>query len=278
MAGMVGNIMQTIFGTAPPSANTQKQANSNQSGNPAQNQNTPNPADPNPQNNPNNPANPAATRTGQNQDGKLPNGQDGPKGDESPLANYNDIFTIENKQTSNEPIVKFDSKVFDDTLKTLDFTKGLPPDLMTKALAGDQTAFMEALNFAAKSSFGMQTKLVTSLVEKALTKQKEQINSGIPENVRSAAIRNQLTSENPAFKHPAVAPILTAIETQLRNKYPDSSPAEISEHAKTYFSGMAEMVSGKKNQEQNPGTNKRTVNGTDDVNWEEFAGFEFDKL
>lgn len=279
--GFMGNAMDMIFG----SGRNQQQPNPNNvnPGNPAQPYGTAAPGSA--QNDVNNPSNPNAAKTGQDQNGNLPTGQQGPKGDESPLAEFADLWDTPKDKDGNpvvkkdEPVVAFDETKFNEILGKVDFTKGIDQELMQKALGGDQSSLLQIMNQVGKSSLGMSTKLTRNLVESAVTKQVEQLRTEMGEQFRSHSTRNSLSEDNPALNHPAMKPLVSSLESQIRAKYPEATPQELTAHAKRALVGMAEAIVGKDKSNNNSGNsgskgNNRTVNGTDDVDWGAFAAGE----
>ena len=74
-------------------------------------------------------------------------------------------------------------------------------------------------------------------------------------------VAQKLKAQNPIFSNPAVAPIIEATTSQLQTKYPDASPAELTQMAQDYVLAMSQAF--------NPETPPETPAGeTDWSDWE----------
>lgn len=264
MPGILGSAMEAIFGNASsgtPNAAAVKQGV----------------ADPNAVRSDNqNPGNAGATKVGQDDKGNLPTGEKAPKGDESPLAEYEDLFTIESKKPADSEPFTFDEKKFGEAVGGIDFTKGINPELTAKALGGDAQALSELLNGALRNSFKMSGSLTTRLVKEALTKQRDQLRSELPGSVSSHQTQQAMIAENPELNSPLLKPLLSTIETKLRDKFPEASDAEVQAHAKKVMTGMAERIVGK-DKNNNSKDSKRTAAGSE-PDWLEYAGVDLSQM
>lgn len=263
-----GDVYNAIFGKQQPAVN------------PATRQ--PNAAAPNSAAaDPTSPSNPNASKIGQDQNGNLPNGQPGnTDAAQSPLAGYEDLFTIspDPKLSQNQEPFTFDEVAFDKNIKNLNISKTINPELIQKALGGDQEAFSQIINSQTQTTVSMLTKLFAKQTKAALAKQRESILKEVPDTVRSTSNRNSLQSDNPGLNNPLVRPILDTIESQLRVKFPEASDADIQNHAKKVMTGLATSITGGNANDKNndPNSRQRGPNGTDNVDWGEFAGIDLD--
>ena len=265
LGGKFTNAMHAIFG-APQQQNTPPM--------PQQNQNNWVP----PQNNQQQNNQSGIPDDNNNNNQNLQNQNQEPK---SPLDDFADLWEPRKDKDgkpivqNNEPIVAFDEQKFNDALSKLDLTKSIDPELRQKALGGDQQALSELLNGVGRSTLGLTAKMVTSLVKDSVTRSQDQIRREMGESQRSFATKQNLVTENPVLNHPAVSPLVSALEAQIRNKFPDASPQELTQHAKTALFSMAEAIIGKNknsNEDNNSqNRNSRTQFGTDNIDWENFA-------
>ncbi len=127
----------------------------------------------------------------------------------------------------------------------VDFAKVLDKDTLAKITAGGEDAtqaLVQALNKVAQQTYAQTTlvadKLITAQVEKA----KEDFASKIPDLVKRQRVADDLIKENPAFKDPAVAPVVGLIQNQLAEKFPQATADEIKQMAIEYFAGAAQKL------------------------------------
>ena len=150
----------------------------------------------------------------------------------------------------------------------VDFAKVLDKDTLAKITAGGEDAtqaLVQALNKVAQQTYAQTTlvadKLITAQVEKA----KEDFASKIPDLVKRQRVADDLIKENPAFKDPAVAPVVGLIQNQLAEKFPQATADEIKQMAIEYFAGAAQKLVKTK---ASTGTSTTKENTEDD--WEDW--------
>lgn len=207
------------------------------------------PAQPSPTNNPNQnppPAAPASSAV------TAPNGAvpaDGNKpGDQSPPDKFAGLWEptkTEDPKPGEQTQGLTPEKMLEAAGK-VDFTKALNPELLSKLQAGGQEAVqatLEMMNQTAKTVYGQSLVVSQKLVERAVEQAEERFRSQLPDFVRGQSARENLLSENPAFKDPKVAPIVAAVQQQILQKNPTASAAEVSRLAQEYFKEAAGVFS-----------------------------------
>lgn len=216
----------------------------------------PNAAAPNPNANPNDPGNNAQqvpqTTTQQKQNDPT---QDGNK---SPLAEFAGLWdtptpkdgeVVEpnwDEASSLVPETKIDPKKLVEAAKRIDFSKLVDPALAEKALKqGDATAFAQILNSVAQAAMANMAMSSSKMMEAKLRQVSGLlIEKALPHHMRKHTVSAQVSNDLPIFNDPAVAPMLSMLEQQMRTKYPKASPAEISSKAKQMLTGMAGVITG----------------------------------
>ena len=164
----------------------------------------------------------------------------------SPMDGFSKLWENDPTKTSTPaPLFDIDPTKFAEAVKTADFTKMLPPDLMAKALAGDAAALGAAMNGVAQQVFSHQTMATTKLIEQALDKRDKSLRDSMPGMVRSARVSDNL-ADLPLYKHEATRPLIAALEAQLSSKYPQATAAQITEQAQKYISEFATLAAGDK--------------------------------
>lgn len=149
----------------------------------------------------------------------------------------------------------------------VDFAKVVDKDTLAKITSGGEdaaAAFMQALNKVAQQTYAQTTlvadKLITAQVEKA----KEDFAKQVPDIVRRQRVSDDLIKDNPAFKDPAVAPVVGLIQNQLAEKFPQATADEVRAMAIEYFQGAANKLSPPKK------TGTTTTKENQDDNWEDW--------
>lgn len=150
----------------------------------------------------------------------------------------------------------------------VDFAKVVDKDLLAKITAGGDDAaqaLIQALNKVSQQTYA-QTVLVTDkLITAQVQKAQEDFASRVPDLVKRQRVADDLVKDNPAFKDPAVAPVVGLIQNQLAEKFPTATADEISAMAREYFTGAAAKLSPPKK----TGTPSGKKENTDD-DWEDW--------
>jgi hypothetical protein len=133
--------------------------------------------------------------------------------------------------------------------KGIDYTKAITPEQLTAISQGGEAAmqaFAQAMNSLGQQATQVSMIGAAKLVEQALGKANETMDARVQEQIRKSAVSNSMREKNPVFSSPAFAPMVTAIETQFRTKFPTASAQEITNMAERYVLDFASSVSGKK--------------------------------
>lgn len=229
--------LESIFGKQVPQsqapAQGQQPAQLNPTNNPAQN---PPPAAP---------ASSAVT---------APNGAvpaDGNKpGDQSPGDKFATLWEppkTEEPKPGEQPAGLTPEKIMEAASK-VDFTKNLSPEIIQKLQAGGADAVQASLEIqkqVAQQVYGQTLGVTQKLIERAVEQAQERFAAQIPNLVKSQSAQEALATANPAFKNPAVAPVVDAVKSQLQLKYPRATSQEIAQMAQEYFKEAAGVFAGK---------------------------------
>lgn len=169
------------------------------------------------------------------------------------------------KAPGTEPIFSVDPQKLQESAGKVDFTKVISPELLQDIQAGGEkasAAFAQGLNKVAQQVYAQSAYASTQLVEQAVQKATENFAAKIPEILKRQQVNANLKDENPLFKHPAIAPLMSAVESQLVAKHPDATTAEIQAMAKDYMSGLGDLFKAK-----DTSTDTSSA-GADDIDWE----------
>ena len=240
MATAPGNFLTNFVFGRPPAPPAAPQPNGYQTGQQQLN----------PQNN-NNPANTANANAGQNEPpNNSENNADPNKGVQgSQLDNFKDIFkiptddkgqpTVPNTNPLADPIMSVDPQKLREAAGKMDFTRGLEPELLQKAMSGqDPQAFMQVLNSVAQNGFSTALAATATMQNQALSTYHTRLDGTLASRVRDVQI-SQAAPKNPALAHPSAQPVLSAIRQSVAQANPHLSPEKVAETAENYFVAMA---------------------------------------
>ena len=226
---------------------------------------------------------------GAGQPGNIPQGSDNQNGVNptvpanqqqeltSPLDQFKDIWqpveTNPNQQASGILGNIDPTKVMEIASKT-DFSKVISQDTMAKINAGGpeaMNAMMEAMNKIAQMAYGQSALAASKMVEQAATKMQTKFKDDLPGEFKRLNVSENLRNDNPIFQNPAIAPLISAMETQLTMKYPTASATEITKMAKDYIAGVGQAFNPSAPVTNQNGTPAGSTGG-DSYDWSKFLG------
>lgn len=167
-------------------------------------------------------------------------------GDQSPLANYQDLWNLGDKAANTDsvtPTLAFDQEKLLAVARNQDFTKSVDPAVLQKIQGGDHGALIALINDVGQRSFATALGMSAQVTQKALeTQATNLIEKKLPEMVRNLAIQQTTRQDNPLMTNPAAAPIVQAIEQQVIAKYPQATAQEVKDHVSAIFGDIAQLV------------------------------------
>lgn len=160
-------------------------------------------------------------------------------GGQTPLDEYSKMYDTkpvgdENKSTPPDVLAASISD-YAAAAGKLDFTRGIDPELSTKALAGDPVALMEMMNGVARNAFAQSSYSAGQVTKSALESRLNEVRGSIPEMVRMQQAKAGMLDANSALKHPAAQPLVQAVQAKIAQQFPEATPAEIQNHTLTYL-------------------------------------------
>lgn len=160
----------------------------------------------------------------------------------NPLDVYSKMWENANKASEAPPAFALDPKVVNDVSANLDFTKGISPEVMQKALSGDTQALMEAINQAGRAAYTTSLTHTSALTDKFISARHEFDSRNV-----GAQVRNELTASalanTPNYNHPVVKKELNRIASAMAIDNPDASPEQIAKAASKYIQEFANAIS-----------------------------------
>lgn len=167
----------------------------------------------------------------------------------SPMDAFIDIFKPKNVDPNaakapglGDPYLgPMDPTAFRQQVSTANFAANIPQEQMQKALGGDIQAFSDVINSAAREAFAAAAQLSHGLVEQGVRTGTDRLNGTLDSRIRNFQVKSQNTS-NEALNHPAVAPMLNAVKSQIASSNPNLSADQVQQQAEQYFTQMADVL------------------------------------
>ncbi len=173
-------------------------------------------------------------------EGKMPGTDQLPA---NPLDAYKEMFDNAAKNSDIQaPSFKLDSETLNKVSSNMDFTKGIPEELMQKALGGDAGALLKVLQSASQNSYKAALEHTTALTDTFINQRGEYESKKVNDNVRRE-LTTQSLSDTPNFDHPVVRAELTRVAQQFAAANPEASPKQIADQAKKYISDLQNALS-----------------------------------
>lgn len=211
----------------------------------------------NPQQQPQNPQNPQGTGAPAN----------------SPLDQFKDLWQDPDPSKAvadpfANPLFSTDPAKIREAASQMDFTQGLPQELLQKVLQGnDPQALMQVINHVGQQSLAAALQIGTQTIENAGSRIGARFKEAIPQHVRDFQINNTKPS-NPMFEHPAIQGMLQRAKQQIKAQNPTMSAEQVAAMAEDYITQTAAVFnnSGKSSNPDGTGSPNSESN-FDWMNW-----------
>jgi len=171
--------------------------------------------------------------------------------DDSPLAEFSKLWEDDPKKegdTPPEPPATLKAEDVQKIVAKTDFSQAITPEMLVAITAGGEDAakaFATAMNAVAQQVMVQSTmvnnKLTEQAVEKALTAHK----ATLPDMLRSGLVSDHAKNSNPLFANPAIKPVIEATQSQLLAKFPNATPAEITDMTQRFVIAMGQEFAPK---------------------------------
>lgn len=281
----IGQSITSLFtggnNTSQPTQNNNNQQQNNQN-NQQQNQQQPNPGNMQPggtgntQNNTNTAAN-----------GTIPtndNTNNQQQANKNPLDAFNDLWEtpkLKEGEKEQENMFNVDPVKLREAAGKVPFDQVITPEIRaTIAKGGEEgvNASISAMNTMVQSVYAQSALATTKIVEKAINDAQAKWDANLPNVIKRHNVGNSLREENPAMNHAAVAPLISALESKLVQKYPNATTKEINDMAKDYmrqtFTAIFPEMKNTSDEGTGTGTGNVNTRGKQgkikEENWEEF--------
>jgi len=163
---------------------------------------------------------------------------------ESPTDKFKDLWNTSNQPTNQAPNFKLDPTKLAETLNTMNFTKNIPREELSKIAQGGEAAIEalgNVLNSFGREVFGASAQFSSHMTESGYQSASKVIDTGLPGAIKRQLTEQQLFQSNPKLKDPALQPLIGALQSQFTTKFPNASPTEIQDLVAEY---MTTVVGG----------------------------------
>jgi hypothetical protein len=215
----------------------------------------------NPGNIPTNTPNTGEAGTGTAPNGVVPPGTAAATEPQAPMDKFEKLWENDpNAKTTPENLFNVDPTKLMEAAGKVDFAKVIKPETLAAIQAGGEggvKAFAEAMNSVSQTVFAQSAMATTKIVEEAVRKSETRFAEQIPGILKKQNLSESLRNDNPVFSHPAAAPILGAIQSQLATKHPTATVEELKAMSKDFLVAFATEVNPQKKAED-PATKGET--------------------
>lgn len=170
----------------------------------------------------------------------------------SPLDDFATLWQTDSTKVDplSENIFNVDMAKLQEAAKKTDFiVNNVNPELLGKiAKGGDEAvqALVTVMQGIAQQNYAQSAFASTQIAERAAKQVSEKIIAALPQHIKQLSVSDSLRNENPALKHPAIAPIIELLQHSITQKHPNASTTEAKEMAMNYVKGLVETLTVKK--------------------------------
>lgn len=159
----------------------------------------------------------------------------------NPFDDYAKLFKSAAENSDIQaPTFSLDPKVIADVAGKMDFTKGISPELMSKATSGDAAAMMQLIQETGRNAYRASLEHATKLTDTHLGQRSEFETKNLKRGVKEQLTSDALSQGNANLNHPTIKAELNRIAKQFAAspEYADASPAEIAKAAHNYMNDL----------------------------------------
>jgi hypothetical protein len=167
--------------------------------------------------------------------------------DNSPMAEFSTLWDTAPTDPNAAPAPAAPTALTAESIQQVvakaNFAGSVTPEVMaaiSEGGEGAQAAFVAAINSAAQQAVTQSIMASNKLNEKAMADALAAHQAKLPDLLRKQADSDHMKTANPLFDNPAVKPVIEATQQQLRLKYPNATPAELTDMTTNYINAMGQ--------------------------------------
>ena len=180
----------------------------------------------------------------------------------NPLDAYAKMFDNSLKAPEAPPSFNLDPATLDSVTGSMDFLKGINPEIVARAKGGDTEAIFEMMNASNRNAYRAAMEHGSKLTDKFVGMRDDFNGKGLSGRVREELTINAISGDGKAT-HPVVRQQLKEIATKLQRDNPDASPQQIADAAKKYVSDLNSAINPSASQESSKPASK-------EVDWDKW--------
>ena len=138
-------------------------------------------------------------------------------------------------------IFNFDPAKVTESAGKLNFTANVDPELVSKALGGDQQAFMDVINKATQNAFAAATLNTGKLINQGHVTNNSRFSSTLPTQIRKVQLE-QTETTNPILQHAAAQPLVAALKSMAFAKNPNANPVDVTKQVEALMVGLGTAI------------------------------------
>lgn len=169
----------------------------------------------------------------------------------SPLDVFGESFKMSTTDAAQEDTRIFgdvDAKKVMESANQVNFLQVANPQDIELVKAGGEEATKalgRILQAVTSASYGQSALASTQMIEQAAKQLEERVMKRLPSQVRNSLVDTSLASSNPAFTHPAVAPLVELAKNNFIKANPTATSEEITSMTTGYMKAVAEAFGSK---------------------------------
>ena len=172
-----------------------------------------------------------------------------PPAEIDPMAYYKGMHDAPKPEDApaEAPVFSLDPEVVTKAAATIDFTKGLDPELTAAVQGGDMSRLPEMMQAIAQNSYAQAMQHTAAVTEQHLGKLSAHQQSQVAPMVRSQLTESALMTDDSYgldMSNPMVKDSVAQTAKLLSSKHPNAAPEEIAKHAKEYHVRLAATMMG----------------------------------
>ena len=162
-------------------------------------------------------------------------------------------------------IFNFDPAKVTESAGKLNFTANVDPEMVSRALGGDQQAFMDVINKATQNAFAAATLNTGKLINQGHATNNQRFSSTLPTHIRKVQLEQTETS-NPILQHAAAQPLVAALKSMAFSKNPNANPADVTRQVEALMVGLGTAIADATPE----GTQRKEAAKAGEADWSNF--------
>lgn len=186
----------------------------------------------------------------------------------SPLDQFKDFWQTPKDGVPGPEVVDFkaDPAKLLEAANKIDFRKVAKPEQLAAIQEGGEkaaAALVEIMQAQSATLYAQNMFAATKIAENAAAQVQANFEKQLPALLRKQGLGTNLIAENKDLAHPALQPMIEAMQSQLATKYPNASAAELLEMSKTYMTEVGKVFAPQSKETKGGGGSGSTKEGVD---------------